>query len=213
MLSTHGNDEVTISNKPNILNWYIRAIFFEHTLQKLPKANDILDLCCGYGFYFLINRHATGIDGDFTCSKFISRKMNKQIPVANINSVLPFRDESFSFVISHDVFEHFELNQLEPIMREVHRILKPGGKIVIFVPNTKGFDYGVKINIGHKTFITGEIINNLSRELFCMIRNYSEPFPRLFGKYFTHNKEVYILEKKNINTGNPLNSEHLTIST
>jgi SAM-dependent methyltransferase len=189
------NNSVTISNKPNIINWYLRALFLELTLQKLPKQKDILDLCCGYGFYFHINKNAFGIDGDLDCAREISHRINKQITIANINYGLPYQSKSFSYVISHDVFEHFEISQLEFIIHEVFRVLKPRGKLIILVPNWKGYKYGINLNIGHKTFITREIIDYLAKENFIVQENYSEPFPRFIGKYFTHNKEIFILEK------------------
>ena len=45
---------------------------------------------------------------------------------------LPFADERFDLVVSKDTLEHF-LNPWEAI-RQVHRVLKPGGYFVIWVP-------------------------------------------------------------------------------
>ncbi|MBE0410328.1 MAG: class I SAM-dependent methyltransferase [Anaerolineales bacterium] len=46
---------------------------------------------------------------------------------------LPFPDVYFDYVISIDVLEHLDQDQY--ILREIFRILKPGGKIIITVPN------------------------------------------------------------------------------
>ena len=50
---------------------------------------------------------------------------------------IPFRDESFSFVFSRSVFEH--LAKPDEVLKEFHRILKPGGRCAILTPNR--YDY------------------------------------------------------------------------
>ena len=195
MNSNPQDEKVSISYKPNVIMQVIRSILVERTLHKLPKNTDILDLCCGYGVYFLINPNAFGIEGDPACSTYIKRRFNKQIPLVNLNKNLPFANNSFSIVISHDVFEHFYKEQLVQIFSELNRVLKPNGRVILIVPNLKGYNYGVKIGIGHKTYITNQEINQLIPGLFRIHDQYSEPLPRFIGKYFTHNKEVFILSR------------------
>ena len=56
----------------------------------------------------------------------------------------PFEDNSFSLIEADHVLEH--LDDPIKIMKEMHRILKPGGEIIIKVPHfTRGFT-----NPGHK---------------------------------------------------------------
>ena len=45
---------------------------------------------------------------------------------------LPFEDNSFNYVIAHDVIEH--INNLLPLMEEIYRIMKPNGIMSIIVP-------------------------------------------------------------------------------
>lgn len=44
----------------------------------------------------------------------------------------PFKANSFDLIFGHNVFEHLE--DLVATMEEVHRLLKPGGRVVITVP-------------------------------------------------------------------------------
>ncbi len=48
------------------------------------------------------------------------------------NLPLPFADGEFSEILCHDILEHIEYI---PVMKELHRILAPGGEITIRVPH------------------------------------------------------------------------------
>jgi ubiquinone/menaquinone biosynthesis C-methylase UbiE len=50
---------------------------------------------------------------------------------------LPFRDQSFDLVISMSVIEHLE--DPSRVFREFHRVLKPGGAVIVQTPNR--YDY------------------------------------------------------------------------
>lgn len=46
---------------------------------------------------------------------------------------LPFQDESFDFVVSFQVIEHIPKD--ETFLKEVHRVLRKGGKFIVTTPN------------------------------------------------------------------------------
>lgn len=48
----------------------------------------------------------------------------------------PWPDSSISFILAHDIIEHLEHKIYT--MNEIHRILRPGGKVEIIVPTTEG---------------------------------------------------------------------------
>jgi ubiquinone/menaquinone biosynthesis C-methylase UbiE len=53
--------------------------------------------------------------------------------VVAIGQHLPFRDKSFNLITANMVFEHLEYPA--EILREVHRVLSPGGKLIFHTPN------------------------------------------------------------------------------
>ena len=50
---------------------------------------------------------------------------------------LPFKDDSFSFLYSSHVIEHFNYRQLDRLLREMNRVLAPGGTMSICVPDAR----------------------------------------------------------------------------
>lgn len=50
---------------------------------------------------------------------------------------LPFEDGSFDLVFAHALFEH--IGQPEPALREMHRVLKPGGLVGLCSPDFAAF--------------------------------------------------------------------------
>ncbi len=68
----------------------------------------------------------------------IENSVNVRCEEANILAT-PYKDNTFDVIISNGVIEHFT-NPKEPT-QEMFRILKPGGKLLLMVPNT--YSYGV----------------------------------------------------------------------
>ena len=141
------------ARKPNFLKKFIRIHLIEKTLQSLPKSNCVLDLGTGYGFYLSINPHAWAVDGDHNCINYLQSK-GFNVKQCDFLKRLPFDDDEFEYVIAHDVLEHFTYEELELIFCEVHRILKPDGHFLIFVPNKNGYELGLRTEAGHKLFVT-----------------------------------------------------------
>lgn len=108
-----------------------------------PKKEErILDLGCGDGFYLHllsnlgIELNLYGVDYDFkaldSAKKNINSKNIKLIQ-ANIMEKLPFNDGFFDGIIMSEVLEHLPDDIM--CMKEVRRILKKGGRILLSVPN------------------------------------------------------------------------------
>ncbi|MFC1989902.1 class I SAM-dependent methyltransferase [Chloroflexota bacterium] len=104
---------------------YIRCF-----LEKLPKDYPVLDAGCGEGV--LVEEFATkgfkieGVD------------LNYESPIVRRGDILnmPFyEDGRFGAVVMLDVFEHLAFTDQPRALKEVKRVLRPGGILLISIPN------------------------------------------------------------------------------
>jgi ubiquinone/menaquinone biosynthesis C-methylase UbiE len=112
--------------------------------EELP-AGRVLDLGCGYGRvakYLLAKRTLEtyiGVDSSTTMLKLFeqrynSRRVEKRTPVVLVNSTIEdtlLDDNSVDAVFSCAVLLHNSKPICERAIREAHRVLKPGGKLLL----------------------------------------------------------------------------------
>lgn len=135
-----------IKNKGKKIKYFlhlpIHLPFIKSEIEKLPKSAKILEAGCGFGHWvFWMAKHnfqVTGVDiAEKTIETAKLYAKNKKISnckfvVADIRK-LPLEDNSFDMIFSFGVIEHFK--NPKPLMLELKRVLKPGGKIFLSVPN------------------------------------------------------------------------------
>ncbi len=117
------------------LRWLVRSC--------MPADRDaaILDIGCGHGaiLYALQQagyRNARGVDGSAEQVQAAARLGIAGVQQGDLMQAL--RDAtaaSLDVVIAFDVIEHFTKAELIPLVDEVHRVLKPGGRWIIHAPN------------------------------------------------------------------------------
>jgi SAM-dependent methyltransferase len=95
----------------------------------------VLDVGCGVGMYTAAFRRRTprvfGIELDHPCAL---EAKGRAAGVAQARGErLPFPDASFDLVFSHEVLEHTDDDGAA--VKEMMRVTRPAGRIVIFVPN------------------------------------------------------------------------------
>jgi len=119
--------------------WYVgrRAIlesFLEQIIQKTKIQNPkILDVGCGTGGNLEMLAKfgaAEGVDVSDDALEFCRKKGLKTHK--GLAERLPFADESFDVVTALDVVEHLDDDVAG--LKEINRVLKTGGKTLIFVP-------------------------------------------------------------------------------
>ncbi len=99
------------------------------------EGAHILDVGCGLGLYVRRFRDfSDGVYGVDTDPEKV-QEASRTLPNIHLGAAesLPFPDRMFDMVLSHEVFEHVDDDQ--EAVREAYRVLKPGGRLVVFVPN------------------------------------------------------------------------------
>ncbi len=118
--------------------WYrVRRDILDQVLARVPLDRDralILDVGCGTGGSSLaLSRHGrvVGLDAAMQSFRISMDRPYTHRAVGRAES-LPFREEAFDVVAALDVLEHLDDDVAGA--REVRRVLKPGGRAVVFVP-------------------------------------------------------------------------------
>ncbi len=100
----------------------------------------ILENGCGIGMYVrhlqVHAKYVVGLEYDYQRALEAA-----QIPASIIcaaGEFVPFPDESFDAILSHEVLEH--VSDDRQAAREMARSLRPGGRLVVFVPN-RGYPF------------------------------------------------------------------------
>jgi len=137
-LAQHAYDELAelyaaqIDTKPHNA-YYERPA----TLSLLPevKGKRVLDAGCGPGVYseWLVTHGAVveAIDGNSKMVRLAQERLGDRVQVrqANLEQSLDFlQDASFELVICPLVLDY--IKEWEPVLREFHRVLKPGSYLV-----------------------------------------------------------------------------------
>jgi SAM-dependent methyltransferase len=124
---------------------YSQTIYEEALSKATASAECWLDLGCGRQLLppwrleqerALIRRPkiCVGLDYDYDS---LEKHLSMRNKVRGDISRLPFGDDSFDVVTSNMVFEH--LKDPETQLREIFRILRPGGLLLFHTPNSRSY--------------------------------------------------------------------------
>lgn len=102
----------------------------------LRKGVVALELGCGKGLYTreLEKSGATIAPIDISWDLLRAAKTSGSVSGYHVGDAhrMPFRDETFDTIVGVSVLHHMEL---EPVLRECRRVLRPGGRFVFSEPN------------------------------------------------------------------------------
>lgn len=106
--------QLNLGNETHPYSYFART-----EINELNTDQYFLDIGCGI----------RGMNDFFPNGVYLDAVHFKNVDVVSTLDALPFKDNLFSLVISQAVFEHLK-NPFE-MAREIHRVLKPGGKVLI----------------------------------------------------------------------------------
>lgn len=144
----------------------IQAYFRSFDVTMANKR--VLDLGCGEGFDMKVfsERGALvyGVDSSIEMVQLARQKNPESVVEVSSFEKVPFEDSTFDFVVSKWALQ--SAGTIDPIYEEIHRVLKPGGKLVCLIchpirqyveKKKKGKNYFEK-EIIHSSLFDGQIL-------------------------------------------------------
>ena len=110
-------------------------------LEALPPGGKCLDCGAGSGGQFqrlreishsISPQNYVGVEWD-SDSVSLARQKGLDVIRGDLNQNLPFHDETFDCILGLSVLEH--LIHGCQFLKETHRLLKPGGQLILITPN------------------------------------------------------------------------------
>lgn len=117
--------------------WFVgRRDILSLFLKDVSPESNILEIGCASGAFLKMLevkgfKNVQGIDISETAINQAKRRGLHKVQIAD-GQRLPFADNSFDIAIASDVLEHIEDDG--QTLEEWRRILRPGGKLLVFVP-------------------------------------------------------------------------------
>lgn len=173
-------------------------------VRSFPPGSSILDACCGVGFVtscFSPDYRIHGIDIQPEAIRFCQENHKGAYAVDDVYG-LSFADDAFDGVVINDAIEH--LYDPRSALRELHRVIRPGGKLEICTENYDSYLWLTLENTWYRVFggnckpymhdvhpyrftprimkkMVGEffeietfVLRNLGMKMFCIARKRSE---------------------------------------
>lgn len=113
---------------------------------KKNKVKKILDLGCGTGRHvvylakqgFKVQGLDISEEGLKQTKKWLKiDKLQANLKIGSIYSKLPYNNGTFDAIISTSVIHHAKIKKIRKLIKEMERILKPGGQIFIITHKRK----------------------------------------------------------------------------
>jgi len=111
-------------------------------LHEIQFPKPVLDLGCGDGHFGSVTFDeptTAGVDPSMTSLREAHRRRAYRLLVAAAGQRLPFADGAFASAFSNSVLEH--IPPLQEVLNELGRVVRPGGKLVLTVPNPGYLEY------------------------------------------------------------------------
>ena len=141
---------MVLTGERMILGRMDKTVEFEHLCRyrfarHLTKNKVVLDAACGSGYgsweMSTVAQKVTGVD---ICEESIEYAKEKYVAdnleyVVGSIANLPFQNEQFDVVVSFETIEHVDEVTQNLFLKEIRRVLKKDGLLIMSTPNKKTF--------------------------------------------------------------------------
>lgn len=150
---------------------------YQWAAQFIRPGDTVLDAACGlgYGSYLLhrmsVSRKVIGVDGSGYAVEYANLNFGTSTGIdfrlGNLpEALLDIPDNSIDVVVSFETLEHVERNK--DLLEEFNRILTPGGRIIVSVPNDWSDETGQDPNPFHLHVYTLKRLKSELEEHFLL---------------------------------------------
>jgi len=113
-----------------------KMVTIDKCISMLPSSGKVLDIGCFNGYVLDLLKEkgyeTFGVDASKSAVAICCEKGHKVLE-CNLEKEIPFEDSHFDAVIGMEIIEH--LADTDSLIREVKRVLKPDGVLVLSTPN------------------------------------------------------------------------------
>jgi SAM-dependent methyltransferase len=131
--------------------------------RRIQPVAPVLDIGSGLGFFVeCCQRHEVRAVGLELSAEGTAASAQRHVPVvrADLSLPFPFRDDVFGTVFAHHVMEHLPPEKERAVLREVRRVLRPGGFLFVASPSVshpRAHDDPDHINLFTVSQLEGEL--------------------------------------------------------
>jgi ubiquinone/menaquinone biosynthesis C-methylase UbiE len=119
-------------------------VLLERELGTLPRGSRVLDVGCGTGMYLKrfedMGLEASGVEPAEAMRRAAERSAPHAIVKDGVATSLPFADASFDAVVAIEVLRYLNADDNRASLREMYRVLRPGGRIFVTLVNRWALD-------------------------------------------------------------------------
>ncbi len=158
--------------------WYRRAWLYPCLCRHVH--GKVLDVGCGIGDWVRFRSNTVGVDVNRKAVEFC-RSQGLDVHLMQTDEI-PFGDESFDSAVLDNVLEH--LYDPSALLAEIHRVLAPGGTLLVGVPGERGFAG----DADHKRhYPESELVDCLRASRFELAHIFHQPFRSAWlDRYFRY---------------------------
>ena len=125
------------------IHYYCVQRYFPEIIARRGEVLDVLDVGCACGgllksFPEKWGKYGVDISGFAIENAKTSLAMPDHFQQMNVDDGIALPDDKFDYVFLFDVIEH--LNNPISVLKNIHRILKSGGQILLTTPNLRSLD-------------------------------------------------------------------------